>query len=208
MILNYFNQPTILVISAVVMVFALIFHNVFQAWVASRLGDSSPRFAGFLNFEPQQHLEPMGVLFLFLLGFGWTRPIPANSRNYRRNQEALVWYAGPLAYFIVAFISVLIGAIFLSLEQPDLFRAFAAAGQFAVVHAVINLFPLYPLDGARAALVWGPPEFRRLIQQIAQYGFIGFIVFFLLMSYLGITQAIMSFFLTTIYRLVSLIPGL
>lgn len=209
MILNYFNQPTVLVISAIVMIFALMFHNVFQAWVASRFGDNSPRYAGFMSFEPQQHLEPMGVLFLFLLGFGWTRPIATNSRSYRGNREALVWYAGPLAYLIVAFVSLLISAVFLSLGDANLGRAFAiAGGQFAMLHAVINLFPLYPLDGARAALVWGPPELKRIIQQIAKYGFLGFILFFIVMQALGITQAIMSFFYVNMVRLIQMIPGL
>src|SRR5690606_30663517 len=73
MILNYFNNPTILVIVSIIMVMALIFHNMVQAYVASRLGDQSPRLAGFLTFDPQRHLEPMGVVFLLLLGFGWPR---------------------------------------------------------------------------------------------------------------------------------------
>ena len=76
MILSYFDNPTVLVISAIVMIIALIFHNVLQSWVASRYGDNNPRFAGFMRFDPQQQLEPIGVLLLFLLGFGWPKAIP------------------------------------------------------------------------------------------------------------------------------------
>ncbi len=208
MILNFFNEPTILVIAAIVMIMALMFHNIFQSYVASRLGDHSPKFAGFMRFDPQQHLEPLGVILLFILGFGWPKPIPANSRNYRKRQEAYVWYAGPLAYLIVATVSVLVALIFNAAGSQELFVAFLVAGRFAVLHAVINLFPVFPLDGARAALAWGNREVRRVIEQIAQFGILGFVVIFLVLSYTGVLRAIENFFLGIILTLLRLIPGL
>lgn len=209
MILNYFNNPTILVISAIIMIMALIFHNIFQAWVASRFGDNGPRFSGYMNFDPQQHLEPYGVFFLFLLGFGWPKAIPISSRNYKGKQEAIVWYSGPLAYLIVAFLSVLVAALINAAGgNGELVRAFMVAASFAVLHAVINLFPVFPLDGAKAALAWGNAEVRRVIQQIASYGFLGFIVVFLVLSFTGITGGLQTFFLRLLQAIVSLIPGL
>jgi Zn-dependent protease len=216
MILRYFsnqNDPnalSVLVISAIVMIMALILHNIVQAWVASRYGDNSARFSGFMRFDPQQHLEPFGALFLFLLGFGWPKTIPTNSRNYkgRGKQEAWVWYSGPLTYFAVAFICYLVAAIFGSLGQQQLLRGFLAAGDIAVIHAVINLFPVFPLDGAKAALAWGNPNVRRVIQQIASWGSIGFILIFFVLSASGITGAIASFFRTILFEIINLIPGL
>jgi Zn-dependent protease len=210
MILRYFNDPTTLVISAIIMVMALIFHNIVQAWVASRYGDNSARFSGFMRFDPQQHLEPFGALFLFLLGFGWPKTIPTNSRNYRGRgrQEAIVWYSGPLAYLAVAFLCYTITFIFNNLTQVQLARAFLAAGDFAIVHAVINLFPVFPLDGAKAALAWGNADVRRVIQQMASWGSLGFILIFLVLSYTGITGAIISFFRSVLFGLLGLIPGL
>jgi Zn-dependent protease len=211
MILRYFNNPTVLIISAIVMIIALIFHNVFQSWVASRLGDSGPRYAGFMRFDPQQQLEPLGVLFMFLLGFGWPKMIPTNSRNYRSRgrQEALVWYAGPLAYLIIAFLSLLVGTLILATGgNPALYQAFLVASSFAVLHAVINLFPVYPLDGAKAALAWGNPDVRRLVQQVANWGLIGFIVIFFVLSYSGVLGSIQLFFLNLFRSIIGLIPGL
>lgn len=208
MILRHFNEPTTLVISAIVMIMALMFHNMFQTYVASRFGDHSPRFAGFNNFDPQHHLEPFGVILLFILGFGWPKPIPANSRNYRRKQEAWVWYAGPLAYLIVAFVSILVAVVFAVAGSVELFRAFSVAGSFAILHAVINLFPVYPLDGAKAALVWGNRQVRQLVQQVAQFGILGFVVIFLVLSMTSILGAMTSFFFRLILGIIGLIPGL
>ena len=213
MILDYLLYGTYsandLIIVAIVMIFAFVFHNYVQAWTASRYGDSSPRFSGFMSFDLQQHLEPMGVLFLFLLGFGWPKPIPTNSRNYkgRGRQEAVVWYSGPAAYLMIAFFATLLAVISNSLNSPVLARSFILASSTAIIHAVINLFPVFPLDGAKAALAWGNADVRRVIQQIASYGFIGFIVVFLLLSYTGILGALVALFQGVIASIVGLIPG-
>lgn len=210
MILNYWNDPTILVISAIIMIMALIFHNMVQSWIASRFGDHGPRLSGYMNFDPQQQLEPFGVLFLFLLGFGWPRAIPVNGRNYRGRgrQEAMVWYSGPLTYLVVALFCYLLVLVFLNAGSRELARAFAASGDFAILHAVINLFPVYPLDGARAALAWGSPAVGRVINQIASYGVLGFIVVFFVLSATGVTDVLIRFFRGLIMTILDLLPGL
>ncbi|HKI56574.1 MAG TPA: site-2 protease family protein [Trueperaceae bacterium] len=210
MILQYYNDPTILIISAVVMVIALIFHNIAQAFVASRLGDSGPRFSGFLAFEPQRHLDPFGVLFLFLLGFGWPHAVPVNSRNYRGRgrQEAWVWLSGIGAYLLVGFISLAIAIFFASARQTHLYLAFQVAASYAILHAVINLFPVLPLDMAHAALAWGNPNVRRVIQQIAGFGVLGFMVFFFILSFLGVIGGLINIFLHLFQSIILGITGL
>lgn len=211
MILRYIGDPTTLVIAGIVMVFALMFHNVLQTFVAYRLGDPRPRLSGFGSFEPQQQLEPIGVVMLFLLGFGWPKMVPIHGRNYpgRGRQEALAWYAGPAAYLIVGFGSVLIGSVFLAMGSAEVYRSFLVAASFAVLHAVINLFPVFPLDGAMAALAWGNRSVRAFIEQIRQFGILGFFVVFLVLSYTGVIAVLQTAFLTFFQSIVRvLIPGL
>ncbi len=201
---------TTIVIAFIVMIMALIFHNIVQAFVANKLGDPSPRLAGFTAFDPQRQLDIIGAVFLLIFGFGWPRTVPVNSRNYRGRgrQEAWVWLSGIGAYLAVAFVSLLVAAIFLRMGSQPLFLAFLLAAQTALLHAVINLFPLLPLDMARAALAWGNPDVKRLIMQIAQFGVLGFIVFFFLLSATGIINRIMNLFAGVFWRIISLIPGL
>lgn len=211
MILRYLNNPTVLVISAIVMVMALILHNMVQAFVAQRLGDNSPRYAGFLAFDPQRQLDPIGVVFLFLLGFGWPRQVPVNGNNYRGRgrgrREAWVWLSGIGAYLVVGFLSVVIAVVFSSLGQVQLASAFMVAASYAVLHAVINLFPILPLDMAHAALAWGNPDLRRFILQIQSFGVLGFMVFFLILSFLGVISGISSLFLRLFLRIIALFGG-
>lgn len=208
MLLNLSSNLTVLVIASIIMLFALIFHNVFQTWLASRLGDQSPRLAGFGAFDPQRQLEPFGVILLLLLGFGWPRQIPVNGRNYRGKKEALVWYGGPLAYLIVAFLSFVISVLLLRAGGGEASQGFAAAGQIAIIHAAINLFPVLPLDGGHGALVLGNASVRRLVHQIAGFGTLGFIVLFLLLSMSGLLGRLTSFLTRILLSIINLIPGL
>lgn len=210
MILTYIGNPAVLIIAGIIMVMALIFHNMLQAYVASRLGDPSPRLAGFTSFDPQRHLDPIGVLFLLLLGFGWPRAVPVNSRNYagRGRQEAWVWLSGVGAYLLVGFVSLLLAFVFATTDSVQLVQAFMVAASISVIHAVINLFPLLPLDMGRAVLAWGNPDLRRFVLQIAQFGVLGFMVFFLVLSLTGVIVSIRMLILDLFARLISLIPGL
>ena len=210
MFLRLISQPTALVIAAIVMIMALILHNIVQALVADRLGDRSPRLAGFAAFDPQRQLDPFGVLFLLLLGFGWPRAVPVNSRNYRGRgrAEAWVWLSGTGAYLAVAFVSLLLGAIFRALNSPILVFSFEVAASYAVLHAVINLFPLLPLDMGRAALAWGHPDVRRVIMQLAQFGVLGFMVFFFVLNATGVVGRLMFLVESLFSRIIGLIPGL
>jgi Zn-dependent protease len=208
-IISYLDQPAVMMICAIIMVMSLIIHNIVQAHVASRLGDNSARFAGFARFDPQQHLDPFGVIMLFIFGFGWSRMIPTNSRNYRGRgrQEVWVWYSGPITFFVIAFICYLVGVIAFKAGQQQLSQAFFASGGYSILHAAIHLFPVYPLDGAKAAMIWGNNDLRRLIQQLASFPY-SFLLIFLALSLLGVTRAVIGFMQRIIFSIIGLIPGL
>ncbi len=207
MLLNISGDPVALLISFAVMVFALIFHNVAQAFVASKYGDQTPRYTGYLRFDFKRHLDPIGVLFLLILGLGWSNNVPVNSRNYPRKgyREAIVWYSGSGAFFLVAFVSALFSEAFRGANVLVLAQAFYIAALYAVFHGVIHLFPVWPLDGARAALVWGNRSVRDFVYKIQSFYPFGFIVFFLLMSFLGVLSVLESVVLNFIMQVVRII---
>ncbi|PJC82244.1 site-2 protease family protein, partial [Candidatus Roizmanbacteria bacterium CG_4_8_14_3_um_filter_36_10] len=49
--------------------------------MADYLGDPTPRLAGRLKLNPFVHLDMMGTLFLFFVGFGWGKPVPFDPYN-------------------------------------------------------------------------------------------------------------------------------
>ena len=81
---------------AVTMLASLILHECAHGYVALRCGDPTAKMMGRLSLNPAKHLDPVGTLFMVVLGFGWAKPVPVNPRNYRnyRRDEYLVSVAG------------------------------------------------------------------------------------------------------------------
>lgn len=79
-----------------VILFSLILHECAHGYMAYRCGDPTAKMMGRLSLNPARHLDPIGTLCMFLLGFGWARPVPVNPRNYRnfRRDDILVSIAG------------------------------------------------------------------------------------------------------------------
>ena len=66
-----------------VFLLALTIHEFAHGWLANRLGDPTARLQGRLTLNPLAHLDPIGTLAIVLIGFGWARPVPVDSRNLR-----------------------------------------------------------------------------------------------------------------------------
>jgi len=86
---------------------ALMLHEVAHGYVAYRCGDPTAKMLGRLSLNPLKHLDPIGTLCMFLLGFGWAKPVPVNPRNFSnfRRDDFLVSVAGiatNLTLFIVS----------------------------------------------------------------------------------------------------------
>jgi Zn-dependent protease len=62
----------------ITLVIAFTVHEFSHAWVATRLGDETPRLSGRLTLNPLAHLDPLGSLLLLVAGFGWAKPVPVN----------------------------------------------------------------------------------------------------------------------------------
>jgi len=187
-LLSYIREPLLFMVAFAAAAFGLVIHNVAQAWLADRYGDPTPRRYGFLSLDPKVHLDPIGLLFLLLLGFGWPKFVP--FRLYGK-KEALVALMGPVGFFLAAFTYFLLARILpRGMGLFPVVQGLELAGFLMVGHAVIYLFPVPPLDGARIARALGGPEVRRLLDQIESWGPIGFIVIFLILSYTGVLASL------------------
>ncbi|WP_443082271.1 site-2 protease family protein [Thermodesulfitimonas autotrophica] len=157
-------------------VVGLTVHEFAHGWVADRCGDPTARYAGRLTLNPLKHVDPVGLLLLYLAGFGWARPVPVNPYNFRDRRQGLllVSLAGPVANLGVA----LLAAVLLGLSgmgNPTLNDLLRVMIWINVVLAVFNLLPVPPLDGSKvlAALVPGRQEW---LYWLEQYGIIILVV--------------------------------
>jgi len=88
---------------------AISCHEWAHAWVAYKCGDPTAKNMGRMTINPLAHLDLMGLLMMMLAGFGWARPVPVNSRNFRnyRRDDLLVSIAGIVTNLMLFVIGII-----------------------------------------------------------------------------------------------------
>ena len=131
-------------------------HELAHAWVANKLGDPTAKLEGRLTFNPLASVDPMGALALLLFGFGWAKPVPVDSRYFRKPKRdmAMTALAGPVSNLLAAFVGAVLVAVMEAFSPYNGFTNFVynVLWYYVVVNislAVFNLIPMPPLDGSR-----------------------------------------------------------
>ncbi len=151
-----FQQPLLFVAWLVAFLIALSVHEFSHAAIANWLGDPTAKRMGRLTLNPAAHVDPIGLLAVILIGFGWGKPVPYNPYNLKWPKwgPVAVAAAGPFSNLILAAISVIVAANLSSiLDQNNLLLLFlVVSAQLNIALLVFNLIPLPPLDGSKALL--------------------------------------------------------
>ena len=152
---------------------ALTIHEYAHARIAVWLGDDTPRILGRLTLNPLAHLDPFGLIMLWLFKFGWAKPVPINPNNFKdwKKGTTLVALAGPIANVIVALIAALVYGILAKMHL--LSSGVAIVLQFTysynIIFAVFNLIPLPPLDGSKVLVNLLPGRQAYMFERIEPY---------------------------------------
>ena len=179
-----------LVIQVPVFLLALTIHECAHGWVAYRLGDPTAKQQGRLTLNPLAHLDPIGLLAIVFIHFGWAKPVPVDARYFRqpRRDMVLVALAGPLSNAVLAVAAAFCFQMipWLSLLTPGsawlilpVARVIKSSVLVNVVLAVFNLLPVPPLDGSRVVSGLLPLPQAIAYSRVEPYGFIIlFLLFF------------------------------
>lgn len=146
----------------IVAAFSIVIHEFAHAGVAKLNGDLTAKERGRLTLNPVAHFDPVGVLMMLLVGFGWARPVPINPNNFTNYKRGMftVSVAGVCANLIAAGLMLLI----LYLAAPVLIFNLSAVASLQLLQnfvidilvigiqinfmlALFNLLPIFPLDG-------------------------------------------------------------
>jgi Zn-dependent protease len=182
------------------LVIGISVHEFAHAKAADMLGDPTPRMQGRVTLNPVKHFDPIGLIALLLIGFGWGRPVqisPMNFRNIRRS-SFIVSIAGVVMNFVMAFLFCGIYSLILVFMMrgggmdPRLWDALSPILTNVIwinlALMIFNLLPVPPLDGFNIATE---------IFNLRRFGFwhtlynMGFPILMILIM-LGVTGRIMT----------------
>lgn len=167
-------DPNSILPLAIAFVIGITFHEFAHAYVAYQMGDMTPMEQGRVTLNPAAHMTMWGTLLIFLIGFGWGKPV--QHRIWDPRQRLWVSLAGPVANLILAFAFGLLFHVGLA-RQLDVGPAWfylpvvlLTIVNINVLLALFNLLPLSPLDGSSVfAGLLPDPWGRKLAQYNAQY---------------------------------------
>ena len=183
------KENLLMLVAFIVALFvALILHEIAHGLVALWNGDNTAKVYGRLSINPLRHFDLTGLLLMFLVGFGWAKPVPVNASNFRNHKlgAITVSIAGVLTNIIIAFFSamgaVLIGNVKVGnmSESMYFFVYFCYALMYMLMglnisFALFNILPLYPLDGYRLLSSFVPQsnKFMTFLRKYSLYIILG-----------------------------------
>lgn len=168
------RNPLSLVASLVALAIAITVHEANHAWVATLLGDETPRQMGRVSLNPLRHLDPFGTLMIFVAHFGWGKPVMFNPSNLRINPRigsGIVAFAGPVANILAAIV-FLLPFRFQQQIDPTLADFITQIVRLNIGLAAFNLIPVPPLDGFSVLTGVLPGPLASIIEPLRKYGFL------------------------------------
>ncbi len=166
---------------------AIVIHEVSHGYVAYLLGDTTAKDRGRLTLNPLKHIDPWGTILLPLLmvaafgfGFGYAKPVPINPNRFKdyRRGLFLTGIAGPASNLALAVVSGVIIRVMAFMGAPAIpyvELVMIAIYFFCLMNLSLmffNLIPLPPLDGSRVLPLFLSDRAMVTYAKFEQYGFV------------------------------------
>ena len=176
----------------------LTVHETCHGLAAYALGDPTAKSMHRLSLNPLRHIDWIGLLMMFAVGFGWAKPVPVDPRYFKKPKQgmALTALAGPVSNLLLAAaaLALLRGAV-LVLPGTDwaiwLVNFLLELSILSVGLGLFNLIPIPPLDGSKVLAAFLPDRAYVTLMRYERYGILALLVLsFLNVGSISISRAI------------------
>ncbi|MBQ8475244.1 MAG: site-2 protease family protein, partial [Clostridia bacterium] len=138
---------------------------------------------GRLSLNPLKHIDPFCFIFMLLFHFGWAKPVPINSRYFKkpRRDMALTAAAGPASNVLLSIVFAAILRILLIFADSffaneSSFKLIAVVAYMLYMGivlnfglAIFNLIPIPPFDGSRIFYTFLPVNLYFKVMKYERY---------------------------------------
>ena len=207
------NQPfyiilVVLIAWLIAITFAIVAREFVRAYVSNKMGDPTAKLNGQLSLNPAKHIDTLGMVFLVFFGFGWTKGVQTNPNLYRNFRKGQIWVSlsGIITNLclgvIFTFLSV-IAELYFSADVLILLFLQYLFYFFAIINyvlAIINILPIYPLDGYGFLQAFLPYT-NKFMMFMRKYGLI-ILIILILSQLLGLfINLVLQVFYTDLFNL-------
>lgn len=171
---NLLNELLRLLLIIPGLLLSISVHEAAHAYMAYKLGDDTAKNEGRISLNPAKHIDPVGLLSLFIFKIGWGKPVEFNPRQIKvsdiKKAEAKIALAGPLSNIILALVVAIVLALITTLAPKTnvvtiisviLYNTFI----LSIGLGLFNLIPFPPLDGSKIFYKLYEGEFGRFVRR-------------------------------------------
>ena len=191
---------------------AITVHEVCHGYAAFLLGDPTAKKSGRLTMNPVKHIDPVGLLVLFITGImgmaiGWAKPVPVDPRYFKKPRLDMMWVslAGPASNLALAVLTTILIRLFTPALLGTIFYPLVEMARFLVMInvglAVFNLIPIHPLDGSHILEGLLPLRMAYSYSRLQPYGF----MILLALIFTGVVNIIVYPIIIVILNLLNLL---
>ena len=198
----------ILTVCALLIVTAI--HEFFHAFTAYLLGDPTAKYQGRLTLNPLKHVDPVGLLMMFMVHIGWGKPVPVNPNYFKhpKRDEAITAIAGPASNLVLAvFLAIPLKYLHGYLPGPiEYFLSLLL--DVSLILFAFNILPFPPLDGSKFVQIIIPRRFHAAYDKYLEHGAIYFMLFLLFDQFIFARSfgfSILSQFIGTVFTYIKTI---
>ena len=139
-----------IIINILALMIVIIPHEISHGYVAYWCGDNTAKYDGRLSLNPLKHIDPIGLICMVVLRFGWAKPVPINTSNFTKNKR--------LSTFLVSIAGVCMNLL------------------MGLMLGVFNFLPLPPLDGSKVLLSFLPYKYHHFFYKYEKYFYLILVV--------------------------------